>query len=567
MIIKDIKGEARKKLALNMHQAIIVYTVLFAIFITLIALVVMSCVSMGAAVSKIAAIVMICYGSLLLIIAIVGAGMISFAMTDFYLVSYRCQPYNVRRLGETIARSNITKVLLMSLKRTLIAFLLLLCLIVPGVIYLLRTSMAGYLLIANPKMKPSAALTASSKVMSGKTGMYFSLCASLIGWYLLGILTLGLGFIFILPYTNLVKTVFYKRNLQGDKGVYTVSPQAMASIPATMSPQQGQTIQQPTMGSARPAPQQQQQPVGPAPIDALEDEDVMDMNAAIQDFGGGVGSGGQAFASASVDAVPEVPLAAPNSKKAEKAEKLGKTKLTREEKRAAKEAAKQDAQTHKIDGTGLVETERILTTQELTDSDVLRRKELEHMYSNSERQRPAVNYFDISGNSDSDDDFDDFGVNPDGDEPPEPVIEPIIAPTEDSFETPIAEPIIEPIAAEPIVNDFAQDDAFDTFGADEQVEPIMSESEFDEFLREFDAVEQETPTEDEPLKTEQTANNTDNGAPSAADRRKAAEERIERDRRAAAERLANRRPSSPQSIERAERIRREREERLKNQKK
>ncbi|MDE7107427.1 MAG: DUF975 family protein, partial [Clostridiales bacterium] len=267
MIGKDIKGEARKKLALNMHQAIIVYTVLFTIFITLIALVVMSCVSLGAAVSKIAAIVMICYGSILLIIAIVGAGMINFAMTDFYLISYKCQPYNVRRLGETIARSNITKVLLMSLKRTLIAFLLLLCLIVPGVIYLMRTSMAGYLLIANPKMKPSAALTASSKVMSGKTGMYFSLCASLIGWYLLGIATLGLGFIFIAPYINLVKTVFYKRNLQGDKGVYTVSAQTMASIPSTVAPQQGQTRQQPAQQAQAYSQPAMQQPVGPAPID------------------------------------------------------------------------------------------------------------------------------------------------------------------------------------------------------------------------------------------------------------------------------------------------------------
>ncbi|MDE5592755.1 MAG: hypothetical protein K2I75_02360, partial [Clostridiales bacterium] len=291
-----------------------------------------------------------------------------------------------------------------------------------------------------------------------------------------------------------------------------------------------------------------------------------DMNAAIQDFGGPIDGASQGFGTVSVDAVPEVPLASPNSKKAEKAEKQNKTKLTREEKRAAKEAAKQNAQSHKIDGTGLVETERILTTQELTDSDVLRRNELEHMYSNSERQRSAVNYFDMSANADSDDDFDDFGVTPDGDDDePEPVIEPIIEPTED----PIIEPIIEPIV-EPIANDFGQDDTFDTFGADEQADgdPIMSESEFDEFLRNFDAGEQdEQPIEAEPLKTAQTANNTGNGGQTAADRRKAAEERIERDRRAAAERLANRRHSSPQSIERAERIRREREERLKNQKK
>ncbi|MDE6029405.1 MAG: DUF975 family protein [Clostridiales bacterium] len=548
MIGKDVKGEARKKLALNMHQAIIVYTVMFTIFITLIALVVMSCVSLGAAVSKIAAIVMICYGSILLIIAIVGAGMINFAMTDFYLVSYKCQPYNVRRLGETIARSNITKVLLMSFKRTIIALLLLLCLIVPGVIYLMRTSMASYLLIANPKMKPTSALTASSKVMSGKTGTYFTLCMSLMGWYVLGVATLGLGFIFIAPYINLVKTVFYKRNLQGDKGVYMVSAQALASMPATMAPQQGQAMQQQAMANAQYAAQQQ--PAGPAPIDALADEDVMDMHAAIQDFGGEVGEN-QAFVS-SVDAVPEVPLAAPSGKKADK----GKSKLAREEKRAAKEAAKEaakrDEHMHKIDGTGLVETERTLTTQELADSDVLRRSELDHMYSNAERKRSAVNYFDNLVTNGNDDEFDDFGVTPID---AEPIAEPIV------------EPIIEPIVAEPMANGFGQA-GFDAFSGDDPAgEPVMSESELDEFLRNFDdAIEQdEQPAKVEPLKTERSTNNSNRAAQSAIDRRKAAEERIERDRRAAVERLANRRPSSPQSIERAERIRREREERLKKQ--
>lgn len=541
MIGKDIKGEARKKLALNMHQAIIVYTVELTIFITLIALVVMSCVSLGSTVNSIAAIVMICYGSILFIIAFVGSGMVNFAMTDFYLVSYKCQPYNIRRLGETIARSNITKVLLMCLKRTVIAFLLLLCLIVPGVIYLIRTSMASFLLIANPKMKPSAALTASNKVMSGQTGSYFALCMSLIGWYFLCILTLGLGIVFIAPYVNLVKTVFYKRNLQGDKGVYTISPQALASMPyGTSQPARQQPISgqmsSPSQPMSQPQPMQQE-PIGPAPVDALAAEDVMDMNAAINDFGGVTGD------------VPEVPLAPPIGKK----EKPGKVKLTREEKRLAKEAAKQEEKSHKIDGTGLVETERELTTQELDESDALARTEIEHMYSNAERQRPSVNYFDINGvTSNNTDDFeDDFGVTPITDDmevqaavEEHPIIEPMVEQNafSDSFG---AEPIVQheqPIAAE---------------------EPVMSDSEFDEFLRNFDS---EEPEVDLDIKDEQNEN-TESESTLASDRRRPVEEHIERDRQTAVERLAKARqhtiPSNDLS-DRAERIRREREERLKN---
>ena len=523
MVAKDIKGEARRKLALNMHQAIIVYAVEFTIFITLIALVVMSCVTLGSAISSIAAVVMICYGTILLIIAIVAAGMLNFAMTDFYLVSYRCQPYNIRRLGETIARSNITKVLLVSLKRTLISILLLLCLIVPGVIYMIRTSMASFLLIANPKMKPSAALTASGKVMSGKTGTYFSLCMSLIGWYILGIITLGLGFIFISPYLNMVKTEFYKRNLQGDKAMYNLPSQVNAA-PYQNAPAGPSVAGQYVQGMPQ---QEMQQPVGPAPIDALADEDVMDMNAAIQDFGGDV---------------PEVPLSAPTGKN-------DKVKLTREEKKLAKEAAKQQAKLRK-DG-GIVETERTLSTQEI----------------NSVGQGPQINYFDTNGGSASDFD-DDFGVTP--------------ITVDDAVAQ--AEPVVQVQAVE--------------------AEPVISDSEFDEFLRNFDtnaqgksdddefkpevipddfspevipdgteAVVDEfqpevIPMDDQPLNNTQNAD-TNSAAPSApqsaADRRKAAEERIERDRRAAAERMAGNRPHVSELSERAERLRREREERLKNQ--
>ena len=536
MVAKDIKGEARRKLALNMHQAIIVYTVEFTIFITLIALVAISFVSLGKAFSDVAAYVMIAYGSLLLIIAIVGAGMISFAMTDFYLMSYRCQPYNIRRLGETIARSNITKVLLVSLRRTLMSLLLLLCLIVPGVIYLLRTSMASYLLIANPKMKPSDALKASGKVMSGKTGMYFSLCMSLIGWYLLGIITLGLGFIFIAPYLNMVKTEFYKRNLQGDKQAYTVSPQALASMPQQQYMQQGMPQQsmpqQQYMQQGVPQqgmPQQQVvQPSGPAPIDALGQDDVMDMNAAIQDFGGDV---------------PEVPLAAPTGKP-------GKMKMTREEKKLAKEAAKQ----HK--GDGIVETERTLSTQEIA-----------HMNDPASRGG-KINYFDSNGASSIPADFDDdFGVTP----------------------ITVDEAPVQAVDAEQVISDSEFDEFMRSFDAGTQA--VADDDEFkpevipDDFGPEVIPMEEESAPEtkadefapevipmDEPIDTAQNADN--NSAPkepaaplSAAERRKAAEERIARDRQAAADRLAGNaaRPRTTDLSERAERLRREREERLKNQ--
>lgn len=537
MTIKDIKEEARKKLALNIHQAIVIYLVEFTVFITLIALVVMSCVCLG--VTTPAAIVMICYGILLGLIAIVGSGMINFAMCDFYLATYRCKPYNIRRLGDTLARSGATKILLISLKRTLLAFLLLLCLIVPGVIYLVRTSMANYLLIANPKMSASTALSASNKVMSGKTGAYFALCMSLVGWYLLGLMTLGLGYVFIIPYTNLIKATYYKRNLQGDKTVYQITVQPVSVVQGT-PPQQNYVI-------ANEQPKQQAvtaQPVAAeavgSPIDTLADEDVIDMNAAMHDFD----APQNRFAEVkevpissvtqnrrSTEGVAAVPEFEPVLQSAHADEqKAGSTVVpdVHTESEKAPEA-------HDFDGSNIIESERILTTREIDESNALRKQAIDSIYSRSDSKKSNIDYFSGSGNQSPDDFFvaeDDFGT-PSGVENTSNVIPPV------HEDTPVA-----------------------------QVEntPVISDSELDEFLRGFDDATA-AQSEDKPLKHGENANtNRDGVSPRASD----GERSSPHDRSAATERVASDRRvvrHSPDGNgdagnDRTERIRREREERL-----
>ena len=82
MGIKDIKAEARHKLALNVHQAIIVYTIEFVIVTTLVALVALACMCLQSA-NVVAAVIMLCYGIVLFLVALIGCGMLDFAMVDF----------------------------------------------------------------------------------------------------------------------------------------------------------------------------------------------------------------------------------------------------------------------------------------------------------------------------------------------------------------------------------------------------------------------------------------------------------------------------------------------------
>lgn len=494
MTNKAIKAEARQKLALNIHQAIIVYTVEFAIYITLLALIVMSCVGLGS--NMIAGIVMICYGVILLLIAMVGSNMVNYAMVDFYLVSYKCKPYNVRRLGETLARGGMTKILLLSLKRTLIAFLLTLCLIVPGIIYMLRTSMANHLLVANPKMKVSSVLSASNKVMSGKTGSYFVLTISMIGWWLLGILTLGLGFIFILPYINLVKSVYYKRNLQGDKAVYAYNPQAVQqgvpntqNIPntAAYNPTAQPTAARPNIEPVS-APQQ---PISdaPAPIDTLEAEDIRDMAETMRDFG---------TPDQDIPDVPEVPIPPP---------------VASAKKTVANDGA---VDTRPVDDSNLVESEHVLSTQELQARDESLNRRINAIYSKPDGVKPVRDYVSAPG-AQSPDDFVTSEVQPVS-----------------------ADELVTPAVTEVVETD---DDAH-----------VMSDSEFDDFIRAFESDIPKTEPEFVPLKRTERAAPSEEEAPAAV---AAHEPQIGAQTTAKPE----------ESLSRAEKIRREREERLKNLKK
>lgn len=90
---------------------------------------------------------------------------------------------------------------------TILWFLLL---IIPGIIASLRYSMAYYIMNDNPGLKPLEAIEQSKKMMYGNKGRLFYLWLSFIGWFLIGILTLGIGLLFLLPYFNATITNFYE---------------------------------------------------------------------------------------------------------------------------------------------------------------------------------------------------------------------------------------------------------------------------------------------------------------------------------------------------------------------
>jgi len=98
----------------------------------------------------------------------------------------------------------------LQLLTTIFVLLWLLLFIVPGIIKALAYSMAPYILADNPEMSGLDAINASKEMMQGHKGRLFCLLFSFIGWFLLAILTFGVGFIFLAPYVATAKAEFYQ---------------------------------------------------------------------------------------------------------------------------------------------------------------------------------------------------------------------------------------------------------------------------------------------------------------------------------------------------------------------
>ncbi|MBP3966016.1 DUF975 family protein [Paenibacillus lignilyticus] len=85
-----------------------------------------------------------------------------------------------------------------------------LLLIVPGIIAALRYSQSYFILRDNPGIAPLEAIDRSKALMAGNKWRLFTLYLSFIGWALLCIPTLGIGYLWLGPYVSTAAGHFYE---------------------------------------------------------------------------------------------------------------------------------------------------------------------------------------------------------------------------------------------------------------------------------------------------------------------------------------------------------------------
>jgi uncharacterized membrane protein len=91
----------------------------------------------------------------------------------------------------------------------LFIFLWMLLLIIPGIIAALSYAMIFYIIADDPKIGPLDAIDKSKQMMNGYKMKLFLMFLMFLGMALLCILTLGIGFLWFIPFANVTLAKFY----------------------------------------------------------------------------------------------------------------------------------------------------------------------------------------------------------------------------------------------------------------------------------------------------------------------------------------------------------------------
>ena len=105
---------------------------------------------------------------------------------------------------------DFSRIFLTLLLRYIYTLLWCLLFIIPGIIKSLSYAMTPYILRDHPEMKNNAAIELSMDMMEGHKADLFWLQLTFIGWWILCIFTLGIGFFWLTPYISSTNANFYE---------------------------------------------------------------------------------------------------------------------------------------------------------------------------------------------------------------------------------------------------------------------------------------------------------------------------------------------------------------------
>lgn len=149
-----------------------------------------------------------------------GIFWVGYAYTFLDLTAGKQEPNFMVAIVAAFTQERFIPVFLTWLLSTLFIFLWSLLFIIPGIVKALAYSQS-FLIIKDLKdrgqtVKVTAVITRSRELMTGHKWEFLMLQLSFLGWALASILTLGIGFLWLIPYVQTTNVLYY-RQLAGDR--------------------------------------------------------------------------------------------------------------------------------------------------------------------------------------------------------------------------------------------------------------------------------------------------------------------------------------------------------------
>lgn len=119
-----------------------------------------------------------------------------------YFINAAQGEVNLNHVGSVFEKGKYIDTIKAMLWRALINFLWYLLLIIPGIVKSYAYRLVPYILADNPNIGYKRALELSKKMTDGQKWRMFVLDISFIGWFILGIIALLVGVLFVFPYVN-----------------------------------------------------------------------------------------------------------------------------------------------------------------------------------------------------------------------------------------------------------------------------------------------------------------------------------------------------------------------------
>jgi uncharacterized membrane protein len=164
---------------------------------------------------------------------IVG-GPLLLGLVLFFLGLSRGEDVQFSRLFDGLQR--FADALITYLLMVLLIFLWSLLLIIPGIMAALSYALTFFLMADRPELKGMEALKESERLMKGNRWKLFCLFLRFIGWFLVGALTMGIGYLWVMPYLQTTAARFYDDVLQSGGAAAAGGTKVKPAVPPKSPP-------------------------------------------------------------------------------------------------------------------------------------------------------------------------------------------------------------------------------------------------------------------------------------------------------------------------------------------